>query len=321
MSVRSVGGVTPAGAGPAAILQDWPLVATASAAGHPVQAGLVDCNRPELAAWQKEPRLRRASPIAYFMVEAVQQALLAAPSADRSRTGIIACFFLGCLVYSVRFYRQITDDGRRFASPVLFPETVFNSPLSHVVAALGLGGPVYSQIGDKSCWAAALRTAQCWLTNGDCDNVLVVGAEEFEPHEVDALRAGGLLRAGLAPCEGAVALLLSAADGTAPAIDGIADGFSFSAKREATAASARCLAHFPGALPMLDTATAWTREIARGAGRRTVGPPRGTAEGFTVSSAADTWRAVVLAAKGKADDLVVPVWGLTRSVAAYRVTA
>jgi hypothetical protein len=40
-----------------------------------------------------------------------------------------------------------------------------------------------------------------------------------------------------------------------------------------------------------------------------------------MSAAADTWRAVALARSGKPSDLLVPVWGLTRSFAAYRVTA
>lgn len=321
LSVISVGGVTPAGIGAAAVPDPWPLVTTQSEAGHPVRAGLVDRKAAALVAWEKEPRLRRASPIAYFMVEAADQVLRAAPGTDRRRTGVIACFFLGCLVYSVRFYRQITDEGRRFASPVLFPETVFNSPLSHVVATLGLGGPVYSQIGDKSCWAAALRTAQCWLANGDCDNVVLLGAEEFEPHEVDALRAGGLLRGGLHPCEGAVALLVSAARGGSPAIGRVADGFSFARKNDAVDAARRCLGNFPASLPLLDTATAWTREPARVLGRPMVGALSGSPEGFTMSAAADTWRAVTLARSGEPADLLVPVWGLTRSFAAYRVTA
>ena len=239
LSVLSAGGVTPAGLGSDAITAPWPAAATTSAAGRPVRAGLVDPRQPGLVRWEKEPRLRRASPITYFMIEAVDQALQAAPDTDRDRTGIIAAFFLGCLVYSVRFYRQITTEGRRFASPVLFPETVFNSPLSHVVATLGLGGPAYSQIGDKSCWATALRTARCWLARGECDRVIVVGAEEFEPHEVDALHAGGLLRGGLQPCEGAVALLLAPSDGTAPALHGVQDGFSFTSRNNAAAAAAR----------------------------------------------------------------------------------
>jgi hypothetical protein len=321
LSVISSGGVTAAGFGRDAITAPWPATPTASSVGHPVDAGLVDQTAPELTRWQKTPRLRRASPITYFMVEAVDQALRTAPDTDRARTGVVAAFFLGCLVYSVRFYRQITEEGRRFASPVLFPETVFNSPLSHVVSTLGLGGPVYSQIGDKSCWSSALRTAQCWLANGDCDRVIVLGAEEFEPHEVDALRAGGLLRDGLQPCEGAVALLLEPANGSAPAIHSIHDGFGFRGKKDASRAAAQCLGNFPPELPLLDTATSWTRHTATQTGRSLAGTSGAPADGFTVSAAADTLRTVSMIRDGEVRDIVDPVWGLTNQVSAYRVTA
>ena len=321
LSLKSAGAVTPAGLGRAAITAAWPVTASHSHRGIPVPAGRIDQHDPLLLRWQKEPRLRRASPITYFMIEAVDQVLRAAPDTDRTRTGVIAAFFLGCLVYSVRFYRQITDEGRRFASPVLFPETVFNSPLSHVVSTLGLGGPVYSQIGDKSSWATALRTAQCWLTNGDCDRVIVLAAEEFEPLEVDALHAGGLLRDGLQPCEGAVALMLGRAKGSAPAIANIADGYDFHAKREATATAARCLATFSSDAPLLDTATGWTRSAAAKLGRRYVGPSPNQTEGFTLTAAADTLRALDLVQNTQTSELIVPIWGLTRQFSAYRVTA
>lgn len=320
LSLLSAGGVTPAGLGPDATTAPWPTVATRSHGGVPVHAGLVDQKNPALIRWQKEPRLRRASPITYFMIEAVDQALQAAPHVDRARIGVVASFFLGCLVYSVRFYRQITDEGRRFASPVLFPETVFNSPLSHVVSTLKLGGPVYSQIGDKTCWASALRTAQCWLANGDCDHVIVLAAEEFDPHEVDALQAGGLLRGGLQPCEGAIALLLGPS-ANSPAIGAIADGYDFRTQKEGLEAAARCLAEFSPHTPLLDTATGWARTAAAKIGRTIIGTKATLTEGFTLSAAADTMRALEIVASGPSPEVIVPVWGLTRQVAAYRVTA
>ena len=44
-------------------------------------------------------------------------------------------------------------------------------------------------------------------------------------------------------------------------------------------------------------------------------------EGFTLSAAADTMRALDIVASGQSPEVIVPVWGLTRQVAAYRVTA
>jgi hypothetical protein len=319
-SIISWGGVTPGGFGTSGITAVWPSTKATSGGGRMVDVALIDRASPELTRWEKVPRLRRASPITYYMVEAVEQALTAASGIDRSRVGIIATFFLGCLVYSVRFYRQITDEGRRFGSPVLFPETVFNSPLSHVVATLGLGGPVYSQIGDKSCWATGLRTAECWLRNGDADQVIVLGAEEFEPHELDALHAGGLLQKGLVPAEGAIALLLGRDRGIAQ-ITHIADGHGFDTKSAARVAARQCLSEFSEVIPVMDTATGWTTAVAADAlrHRTVVGDDTRSAEGFTISAARDTIQGAQLVQARRHDQLVIPVWGLTSHMAALQV--
>jgi hypothetical protein len=79
LSLLSAGGVTPAGLGPAAITARWPVTATHSHGGVPVQAGLIEQKDPSLLRWQKEPRLRRASPITYFMIEAVGPSRRSAP--------------------------------------------------------------------------------------------------------------------------------------------------------------------------------------------------------------------------------------------------
>lgn len=322
LAIHSWGAVTPAGAGAGCLGSDWPLVTEASASGRPVAVGRVDRTACGLDRWETLPRMRRASPITYFLIEAVSQTLEAAGDIDRSRIGIVTTFFLGCLDYSVKFYRQITREGRRFGSPVLFPETVFNSPLSHVVATLGLGGPVYSLIGDKAAWLAGLRTAQCWLANGDCDHVIIAGAEEFEPHELDALHAGGLLRHPLAPCEGAAAVLLGRGpDGADAAISGFADGFTFRDKRGAETAAAECFSRFPEDIPALPAATGWMVPIEGKLLRSRPKLQRSpfSADGFTLSSAADTFRAARAVASGEAREVLVPVWGPTREVGALVV--
>jgi 3-oxoacyl-(acyl-carrier-protein) synthase len=304
LSLVSAGAVTPAGIGADTITAAWPISATQDASGRPATAALVPAEHPSLVRWQKEPRLRRASPITYYMIEAVAQAVEHLSPEEKERTGIIATFFLGCLVYSVRFYRQITDEGRRFASPVLFPETVFNSPLSHVVATLGLHGPVYSQIGDRTCWASALRTAQTWLSLGTCDQVVVLGAEEFSPIELNALRAGGLLRCGLIPAEGCVALMFQASSTHDSGLGPVVEGFSFAQQKDAARARQTCLDTFPADIPVLEaTGDDLTKRP----------------DGFTVSAAADTYRAYQMIRAGETNDLLLPVTGLTRQVAAYRV--
>lgn len=326
IGILSHGSVSPAGIGSACPGDDFPhTIVTDSADGGDHPASLVDRSHPALLRWEKTPRLRRASPITYFMVEAAAQALAKVPGIDLSRTGVVASFFLGCLVYSVRFYRGMNREGRRFASPILFPETVFNSPLSHVVSTLGIGGPVHSQIGDKSCWATALRTAECWLRLGEADHVLVLGAEEFDPLTCHAFHASGLMRkGGLLPGEGAGALLLSASqDDCIARISGMTDGHGFSSKAGALPAARACLGEFPENDPVLSTATSWLRDVEkRTAGERllaTGGKDR--CEASTASAAWDTIRGLEVIGRGGTEQLVIPYWGLTRQFSAIRLSA
>ena len=86
-------------------------------------------------------------------------------------------------------------------------------------------------------------------------------------------------------------------------------------------AAERCLAEFSPHASLLDTATGWTRTAAAKIGRTIIGPQATLTEGFTLSAAADTMRALDIVASGQSPEVIVPVWGLTRQVAAYRVTA
>jgi hypothetical protein len=295
------------------------LIATAEGgSSHPV--ALVDRNAQELARWSKEPRMRRASPISYYMIEATSQALSAIPDVDLSRVGIVATFFLGCLMYSVKFYRQIHLEGRRFGSPVLFPETVFNSPLSHVVSVLGIGGPAYSQIGDKSCWVTGLRTAESWLRNGSADHVVVLGAEEFDPMALDAFHAAGLIKKEMVVGEGAGAVLLSSSgDGDQGIfIDKIVDGYGFSDKSGAAKAATSCLNQFPKEAPLLSTATSWTQavELKVSHGRPMVRVGNHVCEAFTARAGWDTFLGVQSMDEKKLNSLIIPYWGLSQQFGA-----
>ena len=313
IGILSHGSVSPAGVGTEALESGFPVTNHPETGGHPVS--LVERSDPAPLKWEQSPRLRRASPISYFMVEAVSRALEGVQGIDLSRTGVVGAFFLGCMAYSVRFYSEMHAGGRRFASPILFPETVFNTPLSHVVSTLGIGGPVHTQIGDKSCWVTALRTAECWLRLGMAEHVVVVGAEEFDPVSFHAFKAAGLLRHGrLIPSEGAGAVLLGKASGRTPLLSGIADGHGFASKRAAGEAARECLASIPGHDPVMASSTSWTTAIeSRAAAGRLLDPwVNREFEASTASAAWNTIRASRMIAEGIFTGIVVPCWGLTR---------
>lgn len=324
MGICSVGVSCPRGVGVEALLDTagWPVegVPEVGRRGAIRQVAKIDCGSEPFNRWRMTPRLRRASPLSHHLIEAVAQCLEARPGIDRARVGVVGAFFLGALEYSVRFYKGLTDDGRRFASPVLFPETVVNSPLSHVVAELGIGGPVYSQTGDTSCWASALRTAQVWLANGDADHVVVVGAEEFNAHELDGLGAvrwfegGAVLR--LAEGAGAVLLGPQGSDQLAR-ITRVVDGFCYRTRGEAVEAARGCLAAIGGGARLADTASTWIRPVVDGLlGGNTVLPlsagPR--YEAFTASCA---WNTIL--ATRSAGPVVVPYWGLSHQIGAAEI--
>lgn len=168
--------------------------------------------------WRREPRLRRASPIAHFLAEACAQA-----ATGSGRLGLVGAFFTGPSRYSRAFFEPVLKDGPGAASPALFPDTVYNSSLSHVASVLGIDGPAYAVIGDDSALVTALSVARTWLTLGTADRVLVAGAEELDAIAVEAYAAAGWLRRGYVPAEGAAALLVGRA--TDPAAVRITDLF------------------------------------------------------------------------------------------------
>ena len=211
LDLTAYGVVSPGGHSLAAIEQksSWPthslprlIQKNKPTAIHPVDLS-------SLSHWQKQSRLRRATPLTYFLVEAVDQCLKGIE--NRERLGLIVVHFTGTITYSRRFYQEIVEQSPRMASPMMFPETVFNSPASHVVAQHKIGGPVYSLLGDETAWLSALETAALWLQLNKADQVIVAAAYEIDAISVEAYHAAGWIRKGMIPTEGAAALLLQKA--------------------------------------------------------------------------------------------------------------
>lgn len=160
----------------------------------------------------RDPRLRRTSPAGRFLAAAAIEAM-----GDRraaiDRLAVIVSSYTGSINYSNRFYGEVLADPAT-ASPILFPETVFNAPASHLSALFGSDEINYTLVGDGSQHIAALELASRWLLDGVADAVLVAAAEEC-----DWLSAEALALFGSDPVvgEGAAALLLERS--TAPEIE------------------------------------------------------------------------------------------------------
>ncbi len=156
----------------------------------------------------KSPRLRRVSPISKFAVGAAIEALgperMAKAAAGELRLGVVCALLNGCVNYSNRFFGEVLADPS-VASPILFPETVFNAPSSHLSSLFNSTAPNDTILGDSAEIFTALEIATEWLLRGDCDGVLVVVPEEIDWLSAEAL---GLYSCEAIPAEGAAALYL-----------------------------------------------------------------------------------------------------------------
>jgi 3-Oxoacyl-[acyl-carrier-protein (ACP)] synthase III len=155
-------------------------------------------------------RLRRTSPIAQYVAAAGLEALGkdaangGKEAAVASRLGIILCVMCGCVNYTRRFYDETLKDPS-LASPMVFPETVYNAPSSHLAALLGTAAINYTLVGDPGTFLQGIALAADWLTAGRVEGCLVIGAEEMDWITANALR---LFDAKLVMSEGAGALYL-----------------------------------------------------------------------------------------------------------------
>jgi 3-oxoacyl-[acyl-carrier-protein] synthase III len=242
LAIIGTGALCPAGRGEAALAQAPVEPTHESLLSDP--ATTVPVRRIDsaaLAGWSQEPRLRRASPLALFLAEAARQALASGPAIPRDRIGLVAALGTGSIRFSRAFYERMLAKGRAQAAPAVFPETVYNSPVSHVAGLLGVEGACYSLMGDEAAWVEALRVAQVWLALGTADAVLVLAGEELDAIALEAYARFGWFRRGLVAAEGAGAVLVRRAvdGGGTLRVNPAPTSFSFRTREEREGACRR----------------------------------------------------------------------------------
>jgi len=220
MTILGLGWVTPLGRDLANV---WAAIRAGEAApiaqlespftGHAFPVHRVDSTTVEDAA--RQPRLRRSSLISHFAVAAALDALRDSglqPAPER--LGLVFATTNGGVIYTRRFFEGVAKSGTHAGSPLLFPETVYNAPASHIAAALGITGEVETLVNDATAGIDALALAANLLATGACDHCLVVAAEE-----ADWAICEGYATWKTRPvfAEGACALLLGG-DGLGPAL-------------------------------------------------------------------------------------------------------
>ncbi|MEP6664074.1 MAG: beta-ketoacyl-[acyl-carrier-protein] synthase family protein, partial [Verrucomicrobiota bacterium] len=194
--VNGIGAVSPAGWGMenfCRAMEEKPFIETKSLArpGWDKLLFIRQVPPPALRPdFLNHPRLRRTSPITHYGVAAALEALgenAAAVRAGKLRLGIVQCVMSGCINYSKRFYDETLRDPET-ASPVIFPETVFNAPASHLAALLGTPAINYTLNGDPGTFLQGVALAAEWLRGDKVDGCLVLGAEETDWLTADAFR-------------------------------------------------------------------------------------------------------------------------------------
>lgn len=183
---------------------------------HPLRVRQVPPPSPR-PAFLGHARLRRTSPIAHYAVAAALEALgedAAKQSAGGFRLGVVYCALGGCVNYSRRFYDEVLKDPST-ASPLVFPETVYNSPASHLAALVGTTAVNYTLVGDPGTFIQGLVIAADWLTDNRVDGCLVIGAEEMDWLTAGAMR---LFERKTIFSDGAGALYLRREPGQNPAV-------------------------------------------------------------------------------------------------------
>jgi hypothetical protein len=141
--------------------------------------------RPDFMA---HPRLRRTSPITHYAAAVALEAVanLRASRNGSSRLGLVVCLQSGCVNYCCRFYDETLKDPST-ASPLLFPETVYAAPASHLATLLKNVSLAYTLVGDPACFLQGAALGAQWLEENRVDACLIIGAEESNWIMADAL--------------------------------------------------------------------------------------------------------------------------------------
>jgi len=175
-------------------------------------------------------KIRRADRLAKMAVLAAADALREARLApDPRRIGLVVSSAFGSHATTFEFLDEILTYGDAEVSPTVFSHSVQNAAAAYVASVLDIQGPVLTLTQVHFAFHHALVLARQWLASGQCDHVLVGGADElggvmrFIWRSLLRAPADGRLRPfafakepAAIPGEGSAFFLLSAKPGLCP---------------------------------------------------------------------------------------------------------
>jgi hypothetical protein len=285
----------------------------------------------------RQPRLRRSSNISLFAAAAALAALRDA-GLDPAHPGKCALIFAvsdGGVIYTRKFYDQVVREGS--GSPLLFPETVYNAPGSHVAALLGLDGITYTLVGDASAGLAAAALGAGLVASGQVDHCVIAGAEEADwilceayrqwrlSGSRDSVRIGSSRGALMA--DGAAAIVLGRQGGCR--LRAASDGVPFFRQSEASCSLLASLRQLPPEQPsrviscangtFVDAAERSAVEACYGP-LPTIFPKVSLGDAFGAGALMQIICAVRSLLRAPAAPILVPVIGLNQQAAAVLIS-
>jgi hypothetical protein len=223
--ITGIGSVTPYGP-LAGLIPEKPLEPTAITAWSSPglrRAFQVEPFRPaSIVPGVKTRRLDRLSTWALVAASlALKDAGVDLSLMDRSRIAVFFASGFGCVELTAAFYQSAATNGWAGTDPITFPETLGNSPASHVALFHDLHGPNVTVSSKNFAAESALLQATSLLRHGQADMAVVLAGETltqavYEWYEVAQLLSPACVTdepasSGFIPSEGMVAMVLEGA--------------------------------------------------------------------------------------------------------------
>ena len=143
------------------------------------KAFLVEPFRPaDVVPGLKTRRLDRLSVWCLIAAHlALQDAQIDLEKEDLSRFAVVFGTGYGCVELTEAYLKTIAGVGYANADPIVFPETLDNSPASHVARVLGLRGPNITLSCRGVSGEAALMQGASMLRSGEAERIIVLAGD------------------------------------------------------------------------------------------------------------------------------------------------
>jgi 3-oxoacyl-[acyl-carrier-protein] synthase II len=108
---------------------------------------------------------------------ALEDAMIHPEHEDLSRFAVVLGTGFGCVELTESYLKTVAGSGWSKADPIVFPETLDNSPASHVARILGLRGPNITFSCRGLSGEAAMIHAASLLQSGEADRIAVLAGD------------------------------------------------------------------------------------------------------------------------------------------------